>query len=195
MKKYKKYKEISPENTINNITNILFKIGVLLKISPSVNDNLHCCHVSIGNHELDQLNIGTFGKGKSYGYSVASGYAEFMERLQNRYLSLSLYKDHMYYGSKKFVNSLPQTSEYVRVINEKKLLLDFEYDEREQIWHIDKIIDHWAHELTLLYNIDSQSEIKGFITEVLDIAESLMVPAYDVLNARETYIPDRKSVV
>lgn len=32
---------------------------------------------------FDDLDIGTNGKGGSYQYALASGYAEFMERLQN----------------------------------------------------------------------------------------------------------------
>jgi len=189
MNKYKSYKDVCPEETINNITNILYKIGVLLKVFPSINENLHCCHVSIGNLGLDMLDISTFGKGKSYAYSVASGYAEFMERLQNRFLCLPRYKNYLHFGSKKFLDTLPQTSKYVRTINKKRLVLDFEYDEREQFWNIDEIIKHWDHELLLLYNYDSQNELKRFITDILNVEESLMIPAYDVFNEKETYIP------
>lgn len=33
---------------------------------------------------MSVFNIGTNGKGRSYDFSLASGYAEFMERFQNR---------------------------------------------------------------------------------------------------------------
>lgn len=51
---------------------------------PPTKENDFCsCRVAIGNHGLRALNIGTNGKGRTFEYSLASGYAEFMERLQN----------------------------------------------------------------------------------------------------------------
>ena len=186
MKIYKKYKDTAPEDTINTITNILFRIGILLKTDSFVNDNLHYCRVNIGNLDLNRFNIGTNGKGKTYEYSVASGYAEFMERLQNRHLS---HNKNMFLGTSGYLKTLPQSSKYVQTIHERKLLLDFEYDEREQLWPITKVIEYWAHELMLLYNIPTIEELKEFIANTLCVSESLMIPAYDVSQKKDVYIP------
>lgn len=41
---------------------------------------------SLGNHDLAKLGIGMNGKGSTFEYALASGYAEFMEKIQNRFL-------------------------------------------------------------------------------------------------------------
>lgn len=79
----KKYKQQSPENTINTIRNILHNKGVFLKETSFKNDGMNSCRLSIISHSLESLDIGTNGKGMSYLYALASGYAEFLERLQN----------------------------------------------------------------------------------------------------------------
>lgn len=81
--KFKQYKAVSPEETIYRIRVILNKTGILLKESSCVKDGLYACRLTVNNDSLSVLDIGTNGKGRSYEYALASGYAEFMERLQN----------------------------------------------------------------------------------------------------------------
>ena len=82
----KKYKVLPPEQTIQNIRSILSELDILLVEKHTFLKETCSCRVSIGNHGLRTLNIGTNGKGRSFEYSLASGYAEFMERLQNNLL-------------------------------------------------------------------------------------------------------------
>ena len=82
----KQYKHNTPEETVNKIRGILSSIDILLLEKHIINSNRYSCRVSIGNNGLADLNIGTNGKGRSFEYSLASGYAEFAERLQNRIL-------------------------------------------------------------------------------------------------------------
>lgn len=82
----KKYKRDSAEQTISVIRKILHDIGLLLYESHNIHQDYYSCRVSIGNKGLIPLNIGTNGKGRTFEYSLASGYAEFMERLQNNLL-------------------------------------------------------------------------------------------------------------
>ena len=82
----KQYKHNTPEETVNKIRGILSGIDILLLEKHFINSNRYSCRVSIGNNGLADLNIGTNGKGRSFEYSLASGYAEFAERLQNRIL-------------------------------------------------------------------------------------------------------------
>lgn len=82
----KKYKAFQPETTIANIRTILHDLDLLLHESHISHRNFYSCRVILGNKGLLPLNIGTNGKGRSFEYSLASGYAEFMERLQNQLL-------------------------------------------------------------------------------------------------------------
>lgn len=87
----KPYKARKPEDTISLIRNILHqKLGILLKEEHYIGDDrFHSCRISIGNFNLEELNIGTNGKGMKFEYALASAYGEFMERLQNQLLILS----------------------------------------------------------------------------------------------------------
>lgn len=79
----KKYKIVSPYKTVGSIKSILNDIGILTREEYFGNNQFHSCRISIGNSDISSLNIGSNGKGRSFEYSLASGYAEFMERLQN----------------------------------------------------------------------------------------------------------------
>ncbi len=87
----KNYKVLPPEQTINKIRNILNELGILLYEKHIIQEGLYSCRLTIGNRDLLPLKIGTNGKGRTFEYSLASGYAEFMERLQN-YLLLDIRK-------------------------------------------------------------------------------------------------------
>lgn len=91
LKRIKPYKARKPEDTIFLIRKILHqKLGILLKEEHYIGDNrFHSCRISIGNLNLEELNIGTNGKGMKFEYALASAYGEFMERLQNQLLILS----------------------------------------------------------------------------------------------------------
>lgn len=83
----KPYKALPPEITVTKIRSILQKIGIFVREDIyTASNNLFTARISIANDSLKNLNIGTNGKGTSYLYALASGYAEFMERLQNKIL-------------------------------------------------------------------------------------------------------------
>ena len=82
----KPYKRRSATETITEIRRILDSLNLLLKETHFISTDLFSCRVNLANSGLDMLNIGTNGKGSSIEYSLASAYAEFMERLQNHCL-------------------------------------------------------------------------------------------------------------
>jgi len=90
MKKYKEYKDETPERTINLIRSILTDLDLLLLDSNANCDNIFACRVILGNHDLAKLGIGMNGKGSTFEYALASGYAEFMEK-NTKPISLRLY--------------------------------------------------------------------------------------------------------
>lgn len=75
-------KDCSAKDTISRIQAILDQINIKLIVSKEVNNEyFHSCRL-----QIDGLPFGTNGKGVTSEYSLASGYAEFMERFQSGFL-------------------------------------------------------------------------------------------------------------
>ena len=115
----KKYKAEAPICTIGKIRKILSDIGILLLEQHLIHDNFSSCRVTFGNNGLDKLNIGTNGKGRTFEYSLASGYAEFMERLEN----------HLLLNSKKM---LTDKTFNIFAVEKKKAIRIFSMTKREK---------------------------------------------------------------
>ena len=81
------YKDASPDVTVNRIRTLLEKVGVRTREVLYENQGLsYSNRISLDNPGFETLDIGTNGKGMSYDFSMASGYAELMERMQNKFL-------------------------------------------------------------------------------------------------------------
>lgn len=79
----KKYKADSPEHTVEKIRDKIAQLGIPIREIPLGDGKLFfSCRITITRN--DDSSIGTNGKGMNASYARASGYAEFMERLQNR---------------------------------------------------------------------------------------------------------------
>ena len=100
--KNNKWKSIPPKDTIKNILSILSKEEIYPNIQ--LNSNQINDEVNIYSHSLScykAANISN-GKGMSIEYSLASGLAEFIERLQTecifprRYNNQKIYEDEIY---------------------------------------------------------------------------------------------------
>ena len=79
----KPYKAATPEETTAHIKEILSKSGLPVKVVILGDDRMFfSCRISFTDD--DDTSIGTNGKGMNRSYAMASGYAEFMQRLQNR---------------------------------------------------------------------------------------------------------------
>lgn len=180
----KKYKESFPLDTIYRVKNILNDIGILTKDTHFGQYPCYSCRISIGNSELSALNIGTNGKGRSFEYSMASGYAEFLERLQNHIL---LPKKK--YATRKFLNDLSPDSMYVKNLYEKQLVLEYVYDINEENWDISTILLQLKEDLQQLFCMYTEKELFQFFTNDLDLKTSIMVPFFSVQNNKEILLP------
>ena len=127
----KKYKADSPQNTIQRIRTILNDLDLFVEISRNLsNFDFHSCRLQICDEDLASLSLGTNGKGLTQRYSMASAYAEFMERLQNRRL---LVYDHFKYANKKYLSSNKIDPVFAQFIEERGLELDYYYSADEKI--------------------------------------------------------------
>ena len=182
----KPYKVLKPEETISRIRASLNRVNIFLKEDTyNKNDKLFTTRVSIANNGLDKLNIGTNGKGTTYLYALASGYAEFMERLQNGILFRgikSAYKDSL--------RLLPNSSIYKKSIIEKNVSLDFLYDPREKECVIEKDIDkNEDFYLKMFPFLSGKNEIREFLQEVLGFDTLITVPFFSLKKNAEIYLP------
>ena len=171
----KEYKQSLPINTVYRVKDILKNVGILTKDTHYGQYPFYSCRVSIGNSEVSIFDIGTNGKGRTFEYSMASGYAEFLERLQNQVL-LSIFKKK--YATKKYLDTLPSDSMFLKNILEKELVLDFIYDVNEEEWDMKDILSHIKNDLLLLFNIDDEDELNNYFLNNLKLESATMVPFF-----------------
>ena len=144
----------------------------------------YSCKISIGNSKLSVFNIGANGKGRSFEYSMASGYAEFMERLQNLVLL-----PNKKYALNKYLNTLSVDSKYVNTLNNNDLILDYIYDKSEEIWSIDAIISYCKVDLLNLLCLKNEGDLLNLFKDKLKIEEGIMIPFYSVNDNSERLLP------
>lgn len=84
-RRLKKYKAREPEETVAIIRNILAECGITVSEDKRYYEeaDVYSCRIWISGGDLEYGDFGTNGKGMTESYSLASAYAEFMERLQN----------------------------------------------------------------------------------------------------------------
>jgi ribosomal protein S12 methylthiotransferase accessory factor len=81
----KKYKEVDPKDTIHKIRSIIHEMG-FLTVEKWYESSLDKCYSVF--LRIDGTQYGTFGKGTTREFALASAYGEFMERVQNSILYL-----------------------------------------------------------------------------------------------------------
>ena len=81
------YKDDTPQNTVKRISQILNDLGISTKeVLYEKKGVCYSCRITLANNGMETLNIGCNGKGITPAYALASGYAELMERLENKFL-------------------------------------------------------------------------------------------------------------
>lgn len=170
----KKYKIVPAEQTIYKIRKILQDLGLLLYESHILHENLYSCRVSIGNKGLIPLNIGTNGKGRTFEYSLASGYAEFMERLQNNLLL----------NTKKMLTNKTYNVHSLIGNNADK---NFSYSSDETNVKMENIDVSFYTDLEKMCGFGNVSEVKDLINK--SNYETLFIPFFDVNKRKLINLP------
>lgn len=186
----KKYKLSDPVVTVNRIKKILGSLGILTHESYVETSNFHSCRITIGNNKIKDLNIGTNGKGSTFEYSLASGYAEFMERLQNNMLLFA-----RRFATEEFFNTGKADKSYIEYLKQEKLLFDFYYDPREVYLSSNEILSLFGQELCELYNYNSLENFKNDLDVRYGDKSFLCVPFFDCQSKKEVFIPIELSLV
>lgn len=180
----KQYKAVNPIITISKIKKILGEVGILAKEEYLDNDKFHSCRINIGNSRISPLKIGTNGKGVTFEYSLASGYAEFMERLQNNMLLFA-----KRFATKDFVKGEELPINYISRLNDENLIFDYYYDKDEVLFSVEELIANCGESLKLLYNFDTMLELSDFLHKKFGNKKSICIPFYSVYDKSVTYAP------
>lgn len=165
------YKKSNAKDTINKIKNILERLDLSPNevFSGNPYPEIYSMRIEL---PYDKGGFGTNGKGRTIEYSIASGYAEFMERIQNnlyaslpRTMLMNLKAKHGFYyvPDEKYLN-------YEEILSLPSDILDdlvsFK-DENKKIF------------LNSYYNRLTENGIEGFVS----------IPFYDTKNNKLTYLP------
>jgi len=173
------YKKCSPEETIRRIREILYNCGIYIMELNDTQDGFYHSHLHIANDNLLQFDIQTNGKGMTPAYSLASGYAEMMERLQNN-LKFAGQK----FVTKKFLATLPEDSLFRKKVEAADIALDYEAFPDEMKFEIE---DYLRSDNCILpdfqkqYLLEHIADLKGL--------ELNCMPYYEVFSEKTKYIP------
>ncbi len=181
----KKYKECPPLETVQKIRNILFDNKLFLQEIQYNNSKLFKSgRVYLSSDELQKLNIGTGGKGTSYEYSLASAYAEFMERIQNSFLIS---------GQKYAIKNNLRESDYEEFYNKlenKDLFVEYLFDPREKKINIEESV---RNNKKIFFDffpfINDEQEMISFLRDNLNFKQVVSVPFYSFKERNEIYLP------
>ena len=176
----KPYKEENPIVTVNKIRSILNEIGIFVSELFSQDGDYYTCRIEIANDDLIEYHIGTNGKGTSIEYAFASAYAEFMERLQNKFLI----RDSFYFS--KYYDMDCSFNRQLKVENKK---LDFLFGPDEKVLPIAEIIDDNFDVLSSSLFINDKKELEDLILKDLKIHKSHCVQFYHVQKRTIQYLP------
>lgn len=182
----KPYKAFPPEITVTKIRSLLQEIGIFVREDIyTASNNLFTVRISIANERLKDLNIGTNGKGTTYLYALASGYAEFMERLQNKILFKGIKS-----ALKANTNRLSNHSVYKDALVNNDVQLEYLYDPRERESSIDDEISQNVYFYKRLFPfLKNETDIRLFLSNTLGFESFITVPFYSLSSNNEIFLP------
>lgn len=175
------YKNCSPEETIHRIREILYQCGIYIMELSDTQDGFYHSHLHIANKELLQFGIQTNGKGMTPAYSLASAYAEMMERLQNRVLLGGGSR-----ATRTYLDTLPQDSLYRQKLEEADAVLEYDAFPDEQKM---KLTDYFNSPDCIFLENQKQYTLQHGETDFLQNATMTCVPFYDVFHHKMKLIP------
>lgn len=177
----KPYKACNPLVTINTIRNILTDCNIfLLEKYHEVSSNFYSSRLIVSGNGIEKLYKGTNGKGLTPLFSLASAYAEFMERIQNYYI----FNEALVYARKHYQNNA-RTNDLRSTLSDNNLMLDFEYDPNEKYQSFADLSDR---ELEMIKEISLYNDNLGGELNA-ESRKYLFAPFY-CLNSNQTeYLP------
>ena len=182
MKSNKPYKAIDPVKTINNIRDILTECGVFLtEQHRTESSDFYSSRLTVSNNGFLKLNLGTNGKGLSPAYSLASAYAEFMERIQNYFIFFDSFTNAI----KQYL-SKENNTEFSQILLSNDLVLDFTYDPEEKNMSYDELTQNQKDIFNYIAVFSKYAEAT---IKAKDNQKILFAPFYGVKERRSEFLP------
>lgn len=175
------YKKCSPEETIHRIREILYRCGIYIMELSDTQDGFYHSHLHVANKELLQFGIQTNGKGMTPAYSLASAYAEMMERLQNCMLLGGKER-----ATRAYLATLPADSIYRQRLENADAVLDYAAFPDEQTM---RLMDYFNSPDCIFLDNQKQYTLQYGDPDFLKNATLTCVPFYDVFRHRSRLIP------
>ena len=180
MKHNKPYKACDPSITIHRIRTILNNCGIfLMEKYHKVSTNFYSSRLIISGNNLEELYKGTNGKGLTVLYSLASAYAEFMERIQNNYIFI---EDVIYVN---FCEKYNIRNNLKDTLAQQGLLLNFKFDPTETYLSYRDLPNESQDNLKsiAIYN----ESVKHFIANLDN--KQIFVPFFSLKEKEVEYLP------
>ncbi len=184
----KPYKSKDPFTTINEIRSILEECNIFtLEYPYPPADNFHSCGVFLSDHKVGDIQVGFYGKGMTAKYSLASAYAEFMERLQNNVLFANSYASlfPLKAAQKKFLSERYENSKYAENIRMHELELDFVFGPDEQTMSRSEILASCKPILQKIFKTELDDEIENLFID----KELICAPFFNFFNEKVEMLP------
>lgn len=185
LRRDKAYKSRPPMATVSHVRFILEQCDMFvqefhLRYQAS---GIACCRIWLGDEDVEGLSVGTNGKGMNARYSLASGYAEMMERLENG----SLYPMRQ----RKFAltnrgAAAPEAFRGMLAKQKADLLFQFTPDER---WLTAEELAAESRDIVAeMFGIDEAS-VPAFLRQALEEDTTPCTPFYSVSEKKTRLIP------
>ena len=184
-KRRKKYKGKEPFDTINTIREKLTEVNVLTTEGGFQYEKpgVFCSRICFGADSLYKFDVGASGKGMTMRYAMASGYAEFMERLQNGILIPRPVNSLAYCGEG---SKLPAAEREEREENGYGLIYMYSPDE---VWmNAGDVSEECKEVLASMLQIPKE-EVVPFLDEILEGQKTVFVPFVNTASRQPVLLP------
>ncbi len=190
----RRYKEVSPEETVKRLKELLKELDIEVEEKWSEES-------SVGTYSLriciKGTDVGQNGKGMTKEFAMASGYAEFFERMQNGMFRFRMEKPT---EEISFVNSPDEEHltveqalgiEKIANKNENQKEKQEENNKIQNSFFENILKQNGKDEITNEEKIDYIKEILNEKSNLVEKEEYNYLPYYSVKNKNLEYIPDR----
>ena len=186
----KPYKTSLPYDTVQKIRAILFEHNIfLMEIGrKSKISNTYSNRIIVTDEGLENLDIGTNGKGMTARYALASAYGEFMERVQNMTITPQFAPEGYFYKPENCERDFPDYSEFLDSCDAESSFL-FSPDEK---WmDVEEVFRETRDVLNNMrvYRKIPEKDLLQVLTEFSYDGKLACVPFYSVFEDKTVYLP------
>ena len=170
----RRYKEVSPEETVEKLKGLLKKLGIEVE-EKWIDES------SVGTYSLriciKDTNIGQNGKGMTREFAMASGYAEFFERFQN--------------GMFRFRIEKPTKEIPFSYAPDEKILSVEELMKDTNSFLKNIVLENKKESTTKEQQIEYINHVLNRDSSIVPKENYLSLPYYSIKNDKIEYIPER----